>query len=175
MTLDKVNNRLFIGHHGNSRYDVYQLDDAGLPARRNADYGIGRSLIPHTEMTKNMTRHVERNRNHPGALHYLIHVYDTQTFARMGLRQARLYAEIAPASSHALHMPSHIFRHLGMWDEVAASNEDSYEASVEWQERTGRALHMRDFHAMDWLLDAYLRLGRFEDAKGLMDELDSAK
>ncbi len=45
MTLDKVNNRLFIGHHGNSRYDVYQLDDAGLPARRNADYGIGRSLI----------------------------------------------------------------------------------------------------------------------------------
>ncbi len=117
----------------------------------------------------------ERNRNHPGALHYLIHVYDTQTFARMGLRQARLYAEIAPASSHALHMPSHIFRHLGMWDEVAASNEDSYEASVEWQERTGRALHMRDFHAMDWLLDAYLRLGRFEDAKGLMDELDSVE
>ena len=45
MTLDKVNNRLFIGHHGNSRYDVYQLDEQGLPARRHADYGIGRSLI----------------------------------------------------------------------------------------------------------------------------------
>ena len=45
MTLDKVNNRLFIGHHGNSRYDIYQLDDEGLPARRHADYGIGRNLI----------------------------------------------------------------------------------------------------------------------------------
>ncbi len=82
----------------------------------------------------------ERNREHPGALHYLIHVYDTRTFAAMGLRQARVYARIAPASSHALHMPSHIFRHLGMWPEVAASNEDSYRASVAWQEGADRSL-----------------------------------
>lgn len=114
----------------------------------------------------------QRNREHPGVLHYLIHVYDTQTFARMGLRQARIYAKIAPASSHALHMPSHIFRHLGLWEEVAASNEDSYQASVAWQERTGRPLHMRDYHALDWLLDAYLRLDRFEDARRIIDELD---
>ena len=115
----------------------------------------------------------ERNREHPGALHYLIHAYDTQTFAPMGLRQARVFARIAPASSHALHMPSHIFRHLGRWDEVASSNEDAYEASVAWQERTGRPLHMRDYHALDWLLDAYLRLDRLDDAKRLMAELDS--
>ena len=114
----------------------------------------------------------ERNREHPGAVHYLIHVYDTQTFAAMGLRQARVYARIAPASSHALHMPSHIFRHLGMWAEVAASNEDSWQASVTWQERTGRPLHMRDYHAMDWMLDAYLRLGRVDQATRIMDELD---
>ena len=114
----------------------------------------------------------ERNREHPGALHYLIHVYDTQTFAAMGLRQARVYAGIAPASSHALHMPSHIFRHLGMWREVAASNEDSYRASVAWQERTGRPLHMRDYHAMDWALDAYLRMGRIDEARRIMKELD---
>ena len=114
----------------------------------------------------------ERNPNHPGVLHYLIHVYDSATFAPMGLRQARLYAKIAPASSHALHMPSHIFKHLGMWEEIAASNEDSYQASVDWQERTGRPLHRRDFHAFDWLLDAYLTLGRLEDAKKLMLELD---
>jgi len=117
----------------------------------------------------------ERNREHPGALHYLIHVYDTQTFAMMGLRQARIYARIAPASSHALHMPSHIFRHLGMWDDVAASNEDAYAASVAWQERTGRPLHMRDYHALDWLLDAYLRLGRLDDARGVMTELDAVE
>ncbi len=114
----------------------------------------------------------ERNREHPGALHYLIHVYDTRTFAAMGLRQARAYARIAPSSSHALHMPSHIFRHLGMWPEVAASNEDSWRASVIWQERTGRPLHMRDYHALDWLLDACLRLGRIEQARRIMDELD---
>ena len=114
----------------------------------------------------------ERNREHPGALHYLIHVYDTQTFAAMGLRQARVYARIAPASSHALHMPSHIFRHLGMWPEVAASNEDSWQASVAWQERTGRPLHMRDYHAMDWALDAWLRMGRIDQARRIMEELD---
>ena len=117
----------------------------------------------------------ERNREHPGALHYLLHAYDTPTFALMGLRQARVYAGIAPASSHALHMPSHIFRHLGMWPEVAASNEDSYEASVRWQERTERPLHTRDFHALDWLLDAYLRLERFDDAGRVMAELDAVE
>ena len=61
---------------------------------------------------------------------------------------------------------------LGMWIEVAASNEDAYEASVSWQERTGRPLHMRDYHTLDWLLDAYLRLDRLEAAKRVMDELD---
>ena len=117
----------------------------------------------------------ERNREHPGALHYLIHAYDTQTFAALGLRQALIYARIAPASSHALHMSSHIFRHLGMWDEVVASNVDSYAASVAWQKRTGRPLHMRDYHALDWLLNAYLRLGRLDDAEGVMSELDAVE
>ncbi len=114
----------------------------------------------------------ERNREHPGVLHYLIHAYDTPTFAPMGLRQARIYARIAPASSHALHMPSHIFRHLGMWEAVAASNEDAYRASAEWQERTGRPLAARDFHALDWMLAAYVNLGRRDDADGVLDELD---
>ena len=125
------------------------------------------------EVASRLEEVYERNREHPGVLHYLIHVYDTQTFARMGLRQARTYAKIAPAASHALHMPSHIFRHLGMWDEVVASNQASYAASVAWQERTERPLHMRDYHAMDWLLDAYLRLGRREEAERLMKELDT--
>jgi hypothetical protein len=117
----------------------------------------------------------QRNPDHPGVLHYLIHVYDSVTFAPMGLRQARLYAKIAPASSHALHKPSHIYKHLGMWEEVASSNEDSYQASVEWQKRTKRPLHMRDFHAFDWLLDAYLTLGRLDDAEKLMLELDKVE
>ena len=114
----------------------------------------------------------ERNREHPGALHYLIHAYDTPTFAAMGLRQARIYARTAPASSHALHMPSHIFRHLGMWEEVAASNDDAYRASARWQEDTNRPLAARDFHALDWMLAAYVNLGRWDDARGVIDELD---
>ena len=66
----------------------------------------------------------QRRPEHPGVVHYLIHVYDSRTFAPRGLHLARLYSRLAPASSHALHMPSHIFRWLGMWAEMAASDED---------------------------------------------------
>lgn len=109
---------------------------------------------------------------HPGVLHYLIHTYDSDTFAPLGLRPARTYAEVAPASAHALHMPSHIFRQLDQWERVAASNEDAYRASVDWQERTDRPLHMRDYHSFSWLMDAYLELDRFDDACTLIEELD---
>jgi len=112
----------------------------------------------------------QRSPNHPGAVHYLIHVYDSPVYAPMGLRVARVYAEIAPASSHAIHMPSHIFRELGMWEEMAASNERAYQASIDWQERTGRPLSSRDYHAYEWMLDAYLKLGRYADARRLVDE-----
>jgi tetratricopeptide (TPR) repeat protein len=115
----------------------------------------------------------ERHDQHPGILHYLIHVYDSETFAPLGLRPARTYAEVAPASSHALHMPSHIFRQLEQWERVVASNQDAYQASVDWQQRTNRPLHMRDYHSYSWLMDAYLALDRFEDACGLIQELES--
>ena len=115
----------------------------------------------------------QRRPEHPGVVHYLVHMYDSRTFAARGLDLARFYARLAPASSHALHMPSHIFRWLGMWAEMAASNEDSYAATVQWQERTGRPLYKRDFHSLDWLLDAYLKLGRLQDAQGVLDELDA--
>jgi hypothetical protein len=122
-----------------------------------------------------LERVYERNPNHPGALHYLIHLYDTPTFALMGLRQAERYAKIAPASSHALHMPSHIFRQLGMWEESAKSNAAAYAASVAWQKRTGRPVTARDFHALDWLMEADLRLGRRAEAKKVLDEIDAVE
>lgn len=126
-----------------------------------------------TAVASHLEEVYERSPDHPGVLHYLIHVYDTPTFAHRGLRAARRYAEIAPASSHALHMPGHIFRHLGMWEEVAASNEEAYEASVTWQEATKRPLHMRDFHALEWLLDSSLHLGQTSKASELIEELDA--
>ncbi len=115
----------------------------------------------------------ERNPDHPGVLHYLIHAYDSAAFARLGLRQARRYAQVAASAPHAVHMPSHIYIHLGMWEEIINANVESYKVSVEWQEKTNRPLHMRDFHTFGWLLDAYLATGRLDDAKELMDELDT--
>ncbi|MFX8805339.1 hypothetical protein ABTM67_19195, partial [Acinetobacter baumannii] len=67
----------------------------------------------------------EVQKRHPGALHYLIHAYDDPVHAPLGLRAARLYARVAPGSSHAQHMTSHIFFALGLWDEAIAANEAS--------------------------------------------------
>jgi hypothetical protein len=114
----------------------------------------------------------ERNTEHPGVLHYLIHAYDTPAFARLGLRQARRYAAVAQSAPHAVHMPSHIYKHLGMWQEVIDANVASYAISVDWQQKTDRPLHMRDFHTFNWLLEAYLATGLFDEARGLMAELE---
>lgn len=70
----------------------------------------------------------QHNPKHPGALHYAIHAYDDPIHAPLGLRAARIYAKIAPDASHALHMPSHIFLALGMWDDVISSNKAAWEA-----------------------------------------------
>ncbi|HSL83986.1 MAG TPA: tetratricopeptide repeat protein, partial [Thermoanaerobaculia bacterium] len=107
--------------------------------------------------------------DHPGVLHYLIHAYDDPVHAPLGLRAARLYAEVAPAAHHALHMPSHIFVQLGRWDQAAASNEDAWAASAAWVEEDGLPLGHRDYHSLSWLLYAYLQQGRLAAARELLD------
>ncbi len=114
----------------------------------------------------------ERNAEHPGILHYLIHAYDSPTFARLGLRQARRYADVAASAPHAVHMPSHIYRQLGMWQDVIDANVESYAVSVSWQQKTDRPMHTRDFHTFSWLLEAYLVAGFVDEAAELMTELD---
>jgi tetratricopeptide (TPR) repeat protein len=99
--------------------------------------------------------------DHPGVLHYLIHAYDDPIHAPLGLRAARLYANVAPAAPHALHMPSHIFVQLGLWDDVVHSNEAAWAASGK-----------HDFHSLEWLQYAYLQLHRFDDAKRLLDQIE---
>lgn len=111
------------------------------------------------------------NPRHPGAAHYLIHAYDDPVHAPLGLRAARVYAEIAPAAHHALHMPSHIFVQLGMWERAAASNEDAWAASVAWVEGRGHPDTKRDFHSLSWLQYAYLQLGRRADARETMERV----
>lgn len=111
----------------------------------------------------------DRNPEHPGVVHYLIHAYDDPTHAPLGLRAARIYARVAPDAHHALHMPSHIFVQLGQWDRVAASNEEAWAASVAWTERRGLAVEKRDFHSLSWLAYAYLQQGRYGKARETLE------
>ncbi len=114
-----------------------------------------------------------RNPQHPGAAHYLIHAYDDPVHAPLGLRFADAYSKIAPAASHALHMPSHIYFALGMWDEASAINERSMKAAD--ARRAGKQLDAdaRGFHAMLWLVYGYAQQGRYDEARGLLAQMDA--
>jgi tetratricopeptide (TPR) repeat protein len=116
-----------------------------------------------------LERVLAKDPDHPGALHYLIHDYDDPEHARLALPAARAYAKVAPESSHALHMPAHIFLQLGMWDEAAASDEASFRASEAWVKRKGLPLGMRDHHSLSWLLYESLQQGRFSKAREALD------
>jgi tetratricopeptide (TPR) repeat protein len=110
----------------------------------------------------------DENPQHPGAAHYLIHAYDDPVHAPLGLRPARVYADVAPAAPHALHMPSHIFFALGMWDRGAQSNVDSYEAAKTKAEKANSGLSGGGFHALHWLHYARLQQGRHEEARSVL-------
>ncbi len=114
-----------------------------------------------------------KNPLHPGAAHYLVHSYDDPVHAPIGLRAARVYAKIAPAAAHALHMPSHVFVSMGMWDEVVASNEDSWEAAEARVQRKNLGVEDRGYHALLWLEYAYLQQGRYRDARKLLDIIEA--
>jgi len=103
---------------------------------------------------------------HPGVPHYLIHAYDNAELAPNGLAAARAYSQIAPSAPHALHMPSHIFTRLGLWDDSIASNLAARQAAHE-QGDTGEELH-----AMDYLVYAYLQSGRDKQAGELIEQLN---
>jgi len=113
------------------------------------------------------------NPDHPGAAHYLIHAYDDPVLAPRGLEAARAYATIAPDAEHALHMPSHIFVQVGMWPDVASSNERAWAASRAWVERRGVSTTELDFHSLQWLQYAYLQQGRYRMAAALVDSARS--
>ena len=102
---------------------------------------------------------------HPGMAHYLIHACDNAELARRGLPAAREYARIAPSAPHALHMPSHIFTRLGLWDDSIASNIAAQDAA----RREGDA--GEQLHAMDYLVYAYLQSGREQEAAGVIGQM----
>jgi len=102
--------------------------------------------------------------DHPGVAHYLIHSYDAPPIAEKGLTAARRYATIAPAAPHALHMPSHIFTRVGAWQESAATNVRSMEVAKAGNEPD------EAYHAVDYMVYAYLQLARDAEARRAIDE-----
>jgi len=102
---------------------------------------------------------------HPGVAHYLIHACDNPNMAHEGLPAARRYAKIAPSSPHALHMPSHIFARLGLWQDDISSNL----ASVAAAEHSPSGTEAR-LHPMDFLEYAYLQTGQQEKARAIEAE-----
>jgi tetratricopeptide (TPR) repeat protein len=108
------------------------------------------------------------NPKHPGALHYTIHSYDDPKHAALALEAANAYSRVAPDASHALHMPSHIYVAMGMWDEVVSSNIDSYQASLNRMERKGLGNDDRGYHAYHWLEYGYLQQGKREEARNMV-------
>lgn len=120
-----------------------------------------------------LDRLLEEEPNHPGAAHYLIHAADNPNLAELGLPAARRYAQIAPAVPHALHMPSHIFARLGLWQEDIQSNLASLAAA-----RRPSAMHIgaeNQVHAMEFLEYAYLQIGRNDKAHELIGELQNVR
>ena len=134
--------------------------DAALPLRRDA------GVIAETVFA--------RSPRHPGAAHYILHAYDHGTLAGRALPAARAYTKIAPAASHALHMPAHTFLQVGLWDEAAVSDEASWNASVAWAKRRGLPISSRDFHSLAWLQYEWTQQGRFSKTRDAIAFVDQA-
>lgn len=114
--------------------------------------------------------------NHPGVAHYIIHSNDYPALASRALDAARSYSKIAPSVPHALHMPSHIFTRLGLWDESIESNRASETAAKKYAlENFKDTTWDQELHAKDYLMYAYLQCGQDKEAKGVMDELMKIK
>jgi tetratricopeptide (TPR) repeat protein len=132
-----------------------------------------KSYLNEKKAAQILNRVLAREPQHPGVTHYLIHSYDYPALARLALPAARGYAKIAPASAHARHMPSHIFTRLGLWQEAIRSNLDAEAAAKAFAVRN----HMsgvwdEQFHAMDYLVYAYLQGAQDKQARGVLDELN---
>jgi tetratricopeptide (TPR) repeat protein len=115
-----------------------------------------------------------KNPRHPGAAHAIIHAFDDREYSARALPAARTYAQIAPASSHARHMPAHIFIELGMWDEAAASDEAAFAVSDAAVRRRGASLADRDYHPLTWLVYERLQQGQYRSARAAMKPFEEA-
>ncbi|MGH9384566.1 MAG: tetratricopeptide repeat protein [Vicinamibacterales bacterium] len=124
-----------------------------------------------TQVAAILERALASKPNHPGALHYLLHNYDDPDHARLALSSARTYAQVAPESSHARHMPAHIFLQLGLWADAEAADRTAFAASDAWVKRKSLPAAMRSYHALSWRQYELLQLGRFREAWDTIGEI----
>ena len=114
---------------------------------------------------------IAENPHHPGALHYLIHSFDDPVHAHLAKSAADSYSKVAPDAAHALHMPSHIYVAMGMWDNVIQSNIASWNASIKRMEKQGLDDNARSYHALNWLQYGFLQNGETEKAAQLLEAM----
>lgn len=108
---------------------------------------------------------------HPGALHYKIHALDGPTSAQDALDAANVYARVATDAAHALHMPSHIYLAIGNWNNVVASNESSYQASVDRMTNLNLLDGARGYHSLAWLHYGLLQQGKHAEAERILSDM----
>src|SRR5688572_16319000 len=114
---------------------------------------------------------LEKNPQHPGALHYVIHAYDDPDHAAAALKTADKYAVVAPDAGHALHMPTHTYLALGLWDKVVSSNVESWAAEKQRKERKSLDNNALGYHSYHWLEYGYLQLGQKQKARAMVDSM----
>ena len=135
--------------------------DAALPIRQQAGEIAERVFARNPESSRRRALHPARLRSR-------------QPRRAKALPAARAYAKIAPAASHALHMPAHAFLQAGFWDEAAASDEASWNASIAWAKRRGLSIASRDYHSLAWLQYEWTQQGRFSKTKEAIAFVDQA-
>jgi tetratricopeptide (TPR) repeat protein len=112
--------------------------------------------------------------DHPGITHYIIHSYDFAPIARRGLKAADKYSALAPSAPHALHMPSHIYSQLGLWEKSVAANQRTLARSRAYMDEVKLdGLYGGIAHSWDFMEYAYLQMGRDDLAKGLVDDVQA--
>jgi len=161
---DKMNGlyKKYPDNHEVSTFYALSLLGSSKSRTEDDNYEVGAKIVQSV---------IDENPQHPGALHYLIHSYDDPDHAPLALEAANSYSKVAPDAEHALHMPSHIFVAMGMWDEVIASNIASYEASVARMNEKELDNDARGYHAFKWLMYGYLQKGNFDKAKEMVYDM----
>ena len=132
---------------------------------RQPDMAVHRRVV---ELSRDL---LARNATHPGAVHYMIHASDHPGDAEQALDAARIYGRIAPAASHAIHMPSHIYVQLGLWCEAVRANEKAYAVSTEWARQTNRGTGAYDYHAYTWIPYGLTQLGHYRRVEESIEHL----